>query len=412
MIHKIKIKNFKGIRDLEIEAGETLVLFGENDSGKSTILQAIAVWSEVATTWVRGVRSGEGSELDLARDSENYYQTVNLIKTDFRAVPLYGLDHLWRERVVEKPAYIRFGNTEWSIGFELIFVENELVKARPTMETSEADIERYASNPMPLVFISPFSGLVESESNLDRSAVPVQLSRGNVGAVLRNVIYRVSNDDRSWGVLQDRIKRFYGCELLAPSPSDVISVFYRDCHRRVLYELNSAGSGFLQILSIYAAALFLGSSVILIDEPDAHLHPRRQQELLPDLRRTFPDAQLICSTHSPQMLTTVNPRQIVGVERNNDGISLYNLPPSVPSYGAESGDVLASVMGVSERPEDNEFVTKLKRYIGLVGNDQGESEDAKAIRQELEELSPHDPALDRVDIEIRRRRLMKEMGNS
>ena len=156
----------------------------------------------------------------------------------------------------------------------------------------------------------------------------------------------------------------------------------------------------------------MGSSVILIDEPDAHLHPRRQQELLPDLRRTFPDAQLICSTHSPQVLTTVNPRQIVGVERNNDGISLYNVPPSVPSYGAESGDVLASVMGVSERPEDNEFVTKLKQYIELVGNDQGESEDAKAIRQELEELSPHDPALDRVDIEIRRRRLMKEMGNS
>ena len=68
MIHKINIKNFKGIRDLEIEAGETLVLFGENDSGKSTILQAMAVWSEVAAAWVRGVRSGEGSELDLARD--------------------------------------------------------------------------------------------------------------------------------------------------------------------------------------------------------------------------------------------------------------------------------------------------------------------------------------------------------
>ena len=229
---------------------------------------------------------------------------------------------------------------------------------------------------------------------------------------MRNLIYQVSKDDQCWDALQDRIKRYFDCELLVPSPSDVISVFYRDCHRRVQYELNNAGSGFLQILAIYAATLFWGSSVILIDEPDAHLHPRRQQELLPDLRRTFPDAQLICSTHSPQVLTTVNPRQIVGVERNNDGISLYNLPPSVPSYGAESGDVLVSVMGVSERPEDNEFVTKLKQYIELVGNDQGESEDAKAIRQELEKLSPHDPALDTVDIEIRRRRLMKEMGNS
>ena len=408
MIHKIKIKNFKGIRDLEIEAGETLVLFGVNDSGKSTILQAMAVWSEVAAAWVRG---GEGSELDLARDSENNYQTVNLIKTDFRAVQLHGLDHLWRERVVKNPAYIRIENKEWSIGFELIFVENELVKTRPTMETSEEDIEKYASNPMRLVFIYPFSGIVESEHYLDRSAVPVQLSRGNVGEVLRNVIYQVSKDDQRWGVLQDKIKRYFDCELLVPSPSDVISVFYRDCHRRAQYELNNAGSGFLQILSIYAATLFWGSSVILIDEPDAHLHPRRQQELLPDLRCTFPHAQLIFSTHSPQVLTTVKPGQIIGVQRGNEGISLHNVPPSVPSYGAESGDVLVSVMGVRERPEDNEFATKLKQYIELVGNDQGESEDAKAIRQELEELSPHDPALDTVDIEIRRRRLMKEMEN-
>ena len=409
MIHKIKIKNFKGIRDLEIEAGETLVLFGENDSGKSTILQALAVWSEVVAAWVRG---GEGSELDLARDPENNYQTVNLIKTDFRAMPLYGLDHLWRERFVKNPVYIRIDNEEWSIGIELIFDENGLVKARPTMETSEADIERYVSNPMRLIFLSQFSGIEVSESYLDRSAVPVRLSRGNVGEVLRNVIYQVSQNNQCWDVLQEKIKRYFNCELLVPSPSDVISVFYRDCHSRVQYELNNAGSGFLQILSIYAATLFWGSSVILIDEPDAHLHPRRQQVLLPDLRCTFPDAQLIFSTHSPQVLTTVKPGQIVGVIRNNNGISLYNVSSLVPSYGAESGDVLASVMGVTERPEDNEFVTKLNKYIELVGNDQGESEDAKAIRQELEKLSPHDPALDTVDIEIRRRRLMKEMGNS
>ena len=409
MIHKIEIKNFKGIRHLEIETDQTLVLFGVNDSGKSTILQAMAVWSEVAAAWVRG---GEGSELDLARDPENNYQTVNLIKTDFRAVQLYGLDHLWRERVVEYPVYIRIDNKEWSIGFELIFVENEFVKARPTMETSEADIERYVSNPMRLIFISQFSGIEVSESYLDRSAVPVRLSRGNVGEVLRNVIYQVSKDDQRWGVLQDKIKRYFDCELLVPSPSDVISVFCRDCHRRAQYELNNAGSGFLQILSIYAATLFWGSSVILIDEPDAHLHPRRQQELLPDLRCTFPHAQLIFSTHSPQVLTTVKPGQIIGVQRGNEGISLHNIPPSVPSYGAESGDVLVSVMGVRERPEDNEFATKLKQYIELVGNDQGESEDAKAIRQELEKLSPHDPALDTVDIEIRRMRIMKEMGNS
>ena len=80
--------------------------------------------------------------------------------------------------------------------------------------------------------------------------------------------------------------------------------------------------------------------------------------------------------------------------------------------GAEAGDVLAAVMGVSERPSGNEFVKCLGKYMRLVGRNQGESEEAIALRRELESLSPRDPALDRADVEIRRRKLMKEIRKS
>ena len=82
-----------------------------------------------------------------------------------------------------------------------------------------------------------------------------------------------------------------------------------------------------------------------------------------------------------------------------------------PTYGAEAGDVLNVVMGVDERPP-NEFADTLKRYMRLIGDDKGESAEAKKLRSDLERLSPQDPALATADFEIRRRKLFAKMGAS
>ena len=151
-------------------------------------------------------------------------------------------------------------------------------------------------------------------------------------------------------------------------------------------------------------------AVVLIDEIELHLHPSWQQRILADLARTFPNAQFIVSTHSPQVLTTVKPEHVVELRR--EGLGIVAEPASAPTYGAEAGDVLAAVMGASERPGGNEFAKQLKRYADLVAEGRGESPGAASLRRSLDELSPRDPALDRADIEIRRRKLLKSMGKS
>ena len=50
--------------------------------------------------------------------------------------------------------------------------------------------------------------------------------------------------------------------------------------------------------------------VVLIDELDLHLHPRWQRVVLPSLRDAFPRLQLIVSTHSPQVLSSAENRQV------------------------------------------------------------------------------------------------------
>ena len=150
-------------------------------------------------------------------------------------------------------------------------------------------------------------------------------------------------------------------------------------------------------------------AVVLIDEIELHLHPSWQQRVLGDLRRTFPNAQFIVSTHSPQVLTTVEAKHIL--ELVADDGRIVARAPAASTFGAEAGGVLSAVMGVDERP-DNWYTTALNAYRRLVSSDQGESEEALALRAKLEGESPDDPALHRADLEIRQRKMFRRMAES
>ncbi|WP_428098162.1 AAA family ATPase [Candidatus Rariloculus sp.] len=145
-------------------------------------------------------------------------------------------------------------------------------------------------------------------------------------------------------------------------------------------------------------------AIVLIDEVELHLHPSWQQRILTDLTRTFPNTQFIVSTHSPQVLSDIHPEQIVELIVEKGRIVARNA--AAPTYGAEAGDVLVTVMGVDERPPRNEFAKALKRYMGLINDGKGETKAARTLRKDLDQMSPNDPGLERADMELRRRKMV------
>ncbi|MGL4421331.1 MAG: AAA family ATPase, partial [Gemmataceae bacterium] len=52
--------------------------------------------------------------------------------------------------------------------------------------------------------------------------------------------------------------------------------------------------------------IYQSSYIILLDEPETHLHPKWQRHLLPAVQKLFPNAQIICATHSPFIISSVN----------------------------------------------------------------------------------------------------------
>ncbi len=138
--------------------------------------------------------------------------------------------------------------------------------------------------------------------------------------------------------------------------------------------------------------------ILLIDEIELHLHPRWQQRVIPSLRATFPNTQLIVTTHSPAVLTTVKREQIRLLASDH---TFEEIPADVGTYGAESSRVLAEVFGAHARPPVIDTVEKLRTYLGLVESRQQDTEQAQTLRTELETaLGSSDPDLRRADVRI------------
>lgn len=97
--------------------------------------------------------------------------------------------------------------------------------------------------------------------------------------------------------------------------------------------------------------------IVLIDEIELHLHPSWQQRIIPDLQRTFPNVQFICTTHSPQVLSTVKQESIRVI--TEEGSILTGEEVGVKTFGAQSYFILEDLMNVSPNPRLPE-VEKLK----------------------------------------------------
>jgi len=117
--------------------------------------------------------------------------------------------------------------------------------------------------------------------------------------------------------------------------------------------------------------------LLLIDEVDMHLHPRWQQVVVDLLGRAFPLLQVILTTHSPHVLSTVN-KDSIRVIRLRDGRGLIETP-TMQTRGVMSADVLAAIMGVDPIPQIEE-AQHLSQYRALIEDGYAESVEAQSLR--------------------------------
>ena len=449
----VEIDNFRAIEQLRLPLDPALtVLHGGNTCGKTSVLSAIAVGLGVIPDLLRDVSGVDFLETDL-RAGESFVQ-VDLTTTEddswkrerrLGTKTDHGLDAGLRERLsevtradeearspVELPivAFYRtnrgtfdgaldnrslrftFGDAVASgVRLYALLAAHEEMSARigsnrysPRSEALKGALSAHTSFPELFTW---FYAKENDELRDQKQRRDFGHRRKDLSAVRDAIVSMVD------GVTEPRVE-------VDPLRFSV-SVALPERGKQTL-ELDQLSGGQRAVLALAADLAWrmaqgnphledplTSEAIVLIDEIELHLHPSWQQRVLTDLRRTFPNAQFIVSTHSPQVLTTVEPEHIVELAREDGRVVAGSAGGW--TYGAEAGDVLSVVMGVDERPA-NKFTEKLARYRRLIGDEQGESEEALALRRDLQQLSPDDPALGRADVEIRRRKLFREMDEA
>jgi len=329
MLTKLTIRNFKRFIDVEIELGNPVVFIGPNNSGKTAALQALALWDIGVKRWheKRGKSSSEKKK------------GITINRRDLIAVPIPNANLLWKNlhvrdvQVVEgvqKTKNIRIdiiieGITDgkaWNCGLEFDYANEESFYCRPLRISEDKVPQRMpvpeAATSLRVAFLPPMSGLAANETRIDPGAINVRLGEGRTAEVLRNLCYQIlsrADGKERWASLCSRISKLFGVNLDEPkyiAERGEIIMTYRDL-ADVRLDLSSSGRGLQQTLLLLAYLNVNPESVLLLDEPDAHLEILRQREIYQILTESARSqgSQIIAASHSEVILNEAADRDVV-----------------------------------------------------------------------------------------------------
>jgi predicted ATP-binding protein involved in virulence len=143
-----------------------------------------------------------------------------------------------------------------------------------------------------------------------------------------------------------------------------------------------------------------GDAVVLIDEIDLHLHPKWQRLIVPGLTYVFPNCQFLLTTHSPHIITHVQPENLFILTMAQGGLELSR---PAESYGKTIERVSEDLMGLdTTRPNEvNQAILNIYDRIG-----QGELLEAKRSIIDWKNRIGEDPDLVKAGVLIKRKELI------
>lgn len=297
----IRIENFKAIKDVKIDLTDVSLLVGSNNSGKSSLLQAVHFASRAIN---------QASEA-------NKQSTISLRELEYIPTEMYSeLSHNsnWGNRKDQPESRVIFeltgddgiGNIRtFSAMAALKSARNEGIALNPSIDTRLIQSFRGKNNVFS-AYIPGISGIPLQETFISKRNVYRKAASGDSNVVLRNILYLLGRNKMLESTIE-RIRDVYQDKSIS------INVNFdnnSDYNFRSSFKIKGmvthkpielAGTGMLQALQIFSYLYLFRPKIILIDEPEAHLHPPLQTRLLTVLQAAVQElgSTALITTHSP-----------------------------------------------------------------------------------------------------------------
>ncbi len=307
LFHFLEIENFKRFGEKQrIELDHPAVLIGPNNCGKTSAIQALALWSQALSTWFDVRKQSTAKErtatalnrlniVSVPVQRTRYFWHNTQVRTGNTDIPLLITVGVWFRDAV-RPLTMRFRNQG-----------EELVYCTPDDESMQAlDFIEYAAS-IRVELLYPMSGLQTQEPILQPGYIGVLLGQGQTAQVLRNLCLIVARSaPADWERIRKLMHRLFGVELDIPveTARGEVELQYRQSSVKEPLDITLAGRGFQQLLLIFSYLYSHKHCVLLVDEPDAHLEILRQKQVYVLLRdiATENHSQVVLVTHSEVIL--------------------------------------------------------------------------------------------------------------
>lgn len=344
-ISKITLKDFKAYADaVTIEVNKQFnVIIGENNIGKSTIFEALLLWKKC------------------------YDETLTSNKRDFysQSVQLYiSFDELYFLRITKDEDLfygskrtceiaIEFkeddGSDCYTLGFSLTkpSIENSYIRLS-RKDTAEFlrfkdSLESQNIKLVDFLFIQqtePVAKVLAKEPYMYPGQIKKKIEKGKSHEVLRNKIISCDLE-----LLTQRMKSVLECEFEFKTPprterekAEYINLLVIQNGKRL--DVGLQGSGFLQVAEIFSSIAIMDNAlnILLIDEPDSHISPRIQNNLLKCIKE-IARVQVFVISHNDNFVSEVQPNEVLFVNSENKGNGIINALNDV------NIDILHSALG-------------------------------------------------------------------
>ncbi len=329
MLTNISIRNFKRFQQVDIPLGTSVVFVGPNNSGKTTALQALALWDLGLRKWM---------ERYQGKPTPEKRPGVTINRRDTIAIPVPRANLLWRnlrtrlstmEGEKRGTQNVRIdiivegisNGAPWQCGLEFDYANEESFYCKPLRLTDTGTYGERMTVPEQalqthVAYLPPMSGLAAVEPKWEPGRVNVLIGEGQTAQVLRNLCHNLAeNKEREWWKVQEHIRQLFGVTLDRPDhivERGEVTMAYSE-RPGVSLALSASGRGLQQTLLLLAYLYTNPSAVLLLDEPDAHLEILRQRQIYHLLSQTALEmgSQIIAASHSEVIMNEAGAQDIV-----------------------------------------------------------------------------------------------------
>ncbi len=340
---KFKIRNFRSIRKAELNLTPLTILYGPNGAGKSSLLYSLMVLKKIALNPAQSMENffnlgflnmggfeqvvfdhKENNSIDLTVETDEkvvYGVSLNPHKSFFRIL----LPNCKEERLLVSFPYPTNKKARISVGNDIIIYWNGVTAY--SVECSENNLDKANS----------WMTLINSPVELLRQVEMVSLRRGFTKPIYNpvNLTSMMSSEDEiatlleSNRYLENKVKSYSGDifgKYFSVRPQRGVALFYLQMvdEMGLTSELINEGFGLNQTIFMLAKLLKHDTKILLVEEPEIHLHPTAQRKLVHAFIRAIKEEgkHIVISTHSEHILLSVL-SSVAGGKISPEEVSCY-----------------------------------------------------------------------------------------